>query len=309
MFNLCICNRQLQDILCRSCGYIFVGRQRRQCTLHPNEIHLMDASVCPKCRTNSLIEIKTSGTPLKKKPDEIITELTHLRERRLSRGEKYGPGAKTVNTSCSTEDEDWGMESDTSFSPTSYAGHGQGPAQGSSNVQSLQMPFGSGLKYDSSKSPDSQIGSRLTYGNVNRRESEMFGSSLMYNNLSGPESIIDNCKVPSVAQAEAQNAKLGTKIHHKEPKEVTKTEKKLVNTEVQTEFIIQVLEEPKFCQQTTHQPQLKGSNLGGGYNYDPKRAVGGEKDNSVLRAAIRRSIAGGWNKGIDNDLCMDNRRF
>lgn len=55
---VCICNRPLQDILCRSCGHIFVGRVRKKCRYHPSEIHLMDMTCCPKCKTTSLLEIQ-----------------------------------------------------------------------------------------------------------------------------------------------------------------------------------------------------------------------------------------------------------
>jgi len=54
----CLCNRPLQDILCRFCGYIFVGRMRKRCRYHPTEIHLMDITCCPKCKSAYLLEIQ-----------------------------------------------------------------------------------------------------------------------------------------------------------------------------------------------------------------------------------------------------------
>ena len=55
--SLCICRRQRQKILCRSCGHVFDGRVRKKCFLHPNEIHLMDQPCCPLCKTTYLQEI------------------------------------------------------------------------------------------------------------------------------------------------------------------------------------------------------------------------------------------------------------
>ena len=59
--TLCICDREKQKILCRSCGAVFDGRIRKKCVIHPNEIHLMDILCCPNCKTNYLQEI--GGTP------------------------------------------------------------------------------------------------------------------------------------------------------------------------------------------------------------------------------------------------------
>ncbi|KAK3611088.1 hypothetical protein CHS0354_000093 [Potamilus streckersoni] len=53
----CICNRRIQNILCRSCGSVFSGRVRKMCPIHPNEIHLMDFVCCPNCKVESLQEI------------------------------------------------------------------------------------------------------------------------------------------------------------------------------------------------------------------------------------------------------------
>ena len=62
--TLCICSREKQRILCRSCGAVFDGRIRKQCVIHPNEIHLMDILCCPNCKTNYLQEIGSTSSSL-----------------------------------------------------------------------------------------------------------------------------------------------------------------------------------------------------------------------------------------------------
>ena len=61
--TICICRRQKQKILCRSCGHVFDGRVRKKCILHPNEIHLMDQLCCPLCKTTYLQEIGGFSQP------------------------------------------------------------------------------------------------------------------------------------------------------------------------------------------------------------------------------------------------------
>ncbi|KAL4223273.1 hypothetical protein ACF0H5_016745 [Mactra antiquata] len=68
---MCICDRKVQDILCKSCGYIFVGRVRKPCMEHPNQILLMDSERCPKCTTDSLMEIQASHCGDKNNNKEI----------------------------------------------------------------------------------------------------------------------------------------------------------------------------------------------------------------------------------------------
>ncbi|KAK6173892.1 hypothetical protein SNE40_017268 [Patella caerulea] len=52
----CMCERHMRNILCRACGFVFYGRIRQACPLHPNVIHLMDCQCCPKCRAGLLQE-------------------------------------------------------------------------------------------------------------------------------------------------------------------------------------------------------------------------------------------------------------
>ncbi|KAL3879265.1 hypothetical protein ACJMK2_031567 [Sinanodonta woodiana] len=70
----CICNRKLQNILCRSCGNVFSGRVRKLCLNHPNEIHLMDFFCCPVCKTESLQEF---GVCERKKSAEGLNNSPH----------------------------------------------------------------------------------------------------------------------------------------------------------------------------------------------------------------------------------------
>ena len=56
----CICSRPIQDILCQACGFVFTGRARKTCLLHPRAIHLMDCTNCPKCKNTLLQEFRPS---------------------------------------------------------------------------------------------------------------------------------------------------------------------------------------------------------------------------------------------------------
>ncbi|KAH3843250.1 mediator of RNA polymerase II transcription subunit 12-like [Dreissena polymorpha] len=63
--SVCICNRPVQDILCQACGFIFVGHVRKPCPEHRNNLfYLMDTQFCPQCKSTYLLEIKTSDKQL-----------------------------------------------------------------------------------------------------------------------------------------------------------------------------------------------------------------------------------------------------
>ncbi|XP_060592229.1 uncharacterized protein LOC132746955 [Ruditapes philippinarum] len=420
-FDLCICNRQLQDILCRSCGYIFVGRQRRQCSMHPNEIHLMDSVVCPKCRTDSLLEIKTSKTPVKHDSDEIITELAHLRQRRYSKDEN---DTRHVSIGTSPEGEQsknvfhnsFTMSNNRNTGNAEKETHGVQEQHTDEKFQDLRR-VKTQLTFDSLKSSESKASETKSTCDT-MSSNTLIGFNLMksdMNNSSGPGSVVDHdriplsgqtkvadsCRMPCLKQSSAidnhrmrfsgqvlgftnkcmplssrltairnigmpfsmqdtssgnyrmpqlrqvqasDNSRMplpglaqvpgncrmplsgqasvpdksrmplsGQGIAQMPQCNVQKPEKNLVNTEVQTDFVFQGLQEPKFYHQTDQTPvqPMKESSFGNSYKYEPRKAVGGEKENNILKAAIRRSNTEGWNKGVErmNDLCIGDRRF
>ncbi|KAK3099524.1 hypothetical protein FSP39_005716, partial [Pinctada imbricata] len=59
---VCICDRHVKMVLCRSCGMTLKGRVRQRCKLHPNNIHLMDLDVCPNCKASHLMEFAETAT-------------------------------------------------------------------------------------------------------------------------------------------------------------------------------------------------------------------------------------------------------
>lgn len=252
---LCICNRQLQDILCRSCGYIFVGRQRKRCPFHPNEILLMDSAVCPKCRTNSLMEIKTSEATVKKQADEILNELTNLRQRRSCGGEKCCAGAP-----------------------------------------------------DRNEIVDNGLGTMLLTVHASKEKPEVsrpiFAASSYTQEVH--RQVSDGTKVSSAAICTPDS-------HIQVSEGITEHECKYVSPEVQAKLVTEVQQQPKFYQQPSlcvqHSFELGGPTAGA-YKCQPKRAVICDDQNSVLKAVLKKSIAGNWDSGIDkmSDLCIGERR-
>lgn len=58
--SICVCQRDKYTVFCRACGFIILGRIRRNCFQHPRVIFLHDLTACPKCRANTFMldEIK-----------------------------------------------------------------------------------------------------------------------------------------------------------------------------------------------------------------------------------------------------------
>jgi hypothetical protein len=244
----------------------------------------MDAAVCPKCKTDCLMEIRSTETPIKK-TDEVIGELTNLRQRRTS-------GLSSRRTSIGSLDSaDW--EKEMGFTPTS-----------------VNEP----LKEDDDVSSESKI----------------------KKNLFAEVSIVKDCTVPTqhcVSQLQTDHAapeiKVGsfTGAHLPERyapsntskgshdgiaqlsinQSFTKPEKKLVNTESQTEFIVQGIDELKLMTSSKSR-QSKDPSVES-YMYEPKKAGTAQGNYSLLKRAIR-NISGYPNTPHDkmNDLCIGERR-
>ena len=349
----------------------------------------MDFMACPKCRTESLIEVKTSKTPVKPESEEINTEVSQLRQPRCSMSE-MGPRQNTVSTS--TENENWENVLNNSFTPLKNMAPDQKRISDQPMIHSNSFDMKhndviiqdiknvrSQLSFDCLKSPESKVvASNLTNNSI--CSNTMVGSNLMNSALGDVHFGIDSntvylhgqTKTPAMSempklekisgphnnmmpltgqvfspnyrtvsssgQVVAQGVNkvpLSRQVNngismlsqsetpandimsksHQQPAQmpqfsVNRHKNNFVDTEVQTDFVLQ---QPKFyypAAQSRVQP-IKETNIARGYNYEPRKPIGGEKENNILRAAIRRSNTEGWNNGLErmNDLCIGERRF
>lgn len=275
---LCICNRPLQDILCRSCGYIFVGRQRKRCSVHSNEIQLMDSAVCPKCRTNSLMEIKKSEAMVKKHPDKVMNELANLRQRRSSGGEKC---LAVRQTSIDGDNE----------IDTLPVSNFLVEVPGAPDMTNLKKEWIDGNVFDTmpvtahSSKGQPELSRLISAASSYTQEVHACGQ------------VSESTKV-SAATICAPDA------HSQVSSGITAPECKYLSQGEQAKFVTEVLQQPKFYQRS---PLNVRPTAGG---CQSKKLVSCDGENSVLKAVLKKSIAGHWYSGIDKmtDLCIGEKR-
>lgn len=306
----------------------------------------MDAAVCPKCRTSSLIEIKTSDIPVKKDEDKIITELSHLRQRRISGKASTEDGNSptsytshhTRNTSTTDEDREnelglcnqsktssdteltvvTSMPSESAFtSNTTFKPHKASPVTFDTSLTPKKSSAGHYAPHSLKSVPEfctaADWEKEIGFLNIPKVSptvcSATLGLSGKYAQVVTTDSRNEYGKGafahPKI-EPEAQVTACGNVIQHKADKGACK----LVDSEVQTDFVIQVLDGPMYSHPVTYPAQQQTQvSQRSGYMYQPKRPVNDGNETSILKAAIKRSIAQGWHREIDklNDLCLGDR--
>lgn len=314
----------------------------------------MDVAVCPKCRTSSLIEIKTSDTPVKKAEDKVITELSHMRQRRISGKASAGDGnSPTFNTyhhtrNTSTRDEDQDNEHEFGLcnqyktsSDTKLTVVTSMPSKSATTLHATSKPHkASPVTFDASLTlKKSSAGPDASHSLKSRPESctaadwekeigflnipkasptvctAADGFSGKYDQVVSTASRYNYGKVTFAlpkgeSEARVTKAACGNVVQHMADQGSLKTKCKLVDSEAQTDIVAQVLEAPMHSHPVTYPAQQQRQvSQRSGYMYQPKRPVDGEKETSILKAAIKRSIAQGWHREMDklNDLCLSDR--